>query len=99
MPIICQPCSSSWVQRERITWHKIRAAETVVHYLLATVPQLITSPAESMGPCDFHLFRLLKKHQASKKFATDTNIKQAITSWLQTPETDFFYARIQVLKP
>jgi hypothetical protein len=63
------------VQRRRITWHKIRAAERVVHYLLATTPQLITGPLGSMGPSDFHLFRLLKKHQASKKFAADTNMK------------------------
>jgi len=87
------------VQRCRITWHNIRAAERVVHYLLATVPQLITSPLGSMGPIDFHLFRLLKKHKASKNFATDTNMKQAVPSWLQTPETDFFYARTQVLMP
>ena len=99
LPITCQPCASSWVQRGRITWHKIRTAERVVHYLLATAPQLITSPIGSMGPIDFHLFRLLKKHQASKKLAIDTNIKQAVISWLQTPETDFFYARIQVLMP
>ena len=57
----------------------------------------ITGPLGSMGPSDFRLFRLLKKHQASKKFATDTNMKQAVTSWLQTPETDFFYARTQTL--
>jgi len=86
-----------WVQRHRITWHNIRAAERVVHYLLAIVPQLITGPLGSIGPSDFHLFTLLKKNQASKKFVTDTNMKQAVTSWLQTPETDFFYARTQVL--
>lgn len=31
-----------------------------------------------MGPSDFQLFRLLKKHLAHKKFETDADMKQAV---------------------
>jgi hypothetical protein len=33
----------------------------------------------------------LKKHLDDKQFATDANMQQAVTSWLQTLDTDFFY--------
>ena len=32
---------------------------------------------------DFQLFEPLKKHLAGKQFATDDQVKQAVTSWLQ----------------
>jgi hypothetical protein len=37
-----------------------------------------------MGPSDFHLPEPLEKHQAGKKFATGTDVKIAVTSWLKT---------------
>ena len=36
----------------------------------------------------------LKNHLARKRFATDTDVKQAVTSWLQTYDNDFFYSGI-----
>ena len=33
----------------------------------------------------------------SKQFATHDDMKQAVTSWLETLDTDFFYAGIQAL--
>jgi len=48
----------------------------------------LTSPVSSVGPCDFCLFEPRKKHLASKKFATDADVKQAVT-WLQTFDKDF----------
>jgi hypothetical protein len=48
-----------------------------------------------MEPTDFHLFGLLKKHLAGKQFATDANVKQAVTSRLQLLDTNFFYTGIQ----
>ena len=45
------------------------------------------------------IFGLLKKHLAGKRFATDADVKQVITSWLQTLDTDFLYAGIQALAP
>jgi len=65
LPITCQPCASSWVQRGRITWHKRKGGPLPPSHSSTTYH----SPIGSMGPSDFHLFRPLKKHQASKKFA------------------------------
>jgi hypothetical protein len=48
---------------------------------------------------NFHIFGPLKKHLAGKQSATDTNMKQAVTSWLQTLDNDLCYAGIQVLMP
>lgn len=43
-----------------------------------------------IAPRHLLLFKTLQKCLA-KKFATSTDMKQAITSWLQTPHTDFFH--------
>jgi hypothetical protein len=53
----------------------------------------------NLAPIDFHFFVLQKKHLAGKWSATDSDVKQAVTSWLQTRDTDSFYARIQALVP
>jgi hypothetical protein len=39
----------------------------------------------------------LKKHLGGRRFATDGEVQQAVMSWLQALDTDFFYARIDVL--
>jgi len=41
--------------------------------------------------------RSLKKRLAGKRFASDTNVKQAVSSCQQTLDTDFFRASIQAL--
>jgi len=46
---------------------------------------------------DFCLYVPLKKHLACKQFATNADVKQAVTFWLQTPDTSFFCAQIQAL--
>lgn len=38
------------------------------------------SPYSHLAPSDFHLSGLLKKHLDGKIFATDANMKQAVTS-------------------
>lgn len=38
-----------------------------------------------------------KKTLTGKLFATDTDVKLAVTSWLQTNEIDFCYVRIYAL--
>jgi len=65
---------------------------TVIHNL--PVVAHVSSPIRSMLPSDFNLFGPLKKHLAGKRFATDANVKQAVTSWLSTPNTYFFYTGI-----
>jgi hypothetical protein len=46
---------------------------------------------------DFWLCVPLKQHMACKWFATNADVKQAVTFWLQTPDTSFFCAKIQAL--
>jgi hypothetical protein len=45
-----------------------------------------------LAPSDFHLFGPSKKHLGGRRFATDGEVQQAVMSWLQALETDFFYA-------
>jgi hypothetical protein len=52
-----------------------------------------------MGLCDFHHLWPLKDHLAVKWLPTDADTKPAVTSSLLTPDTDIFYARIEVLLP
>jgi hypothetical protein len=70
---------------------------TVNHNLPVVAP--VPSPIRSMLPSDFNLFGPLKKHLAGMRFATDADVKQAITSWLSTLNTYFSYAGIQALVP
>jgi hypothetical protein len=35
----------------------------------------------------------INKHLAGKQFATDTDVKQAVTSWLQTLDNDLHCTR------
>ena len=55
----------------------------VAHNLLAALPQLVTGLVSSMGFIDFHLFGPLKMYPINKQFVTDTNTKQAVTSWVE----------------
>jgi len=43
------------------------------------------------------LYEPIKRQMAGKYFATDPDVKQAVTSWLQTLNTSFFYARMYSL--
>jgi predicted lipase len=38
-----------------------------------------------------------KHHQADKKLATHADVKETVTSWLQTLVNDFFHIVIQAL--
>jgi hypothetical protein len=50
-----------------------------------------------LAPSDFHLFEPFKKHLDGRRFATDGEVQQAVMSWLQALDTDFFYAGIDAL--
>jgi hypothetical protein len=52
-----------------------------------------------MEPSDFQLFGPLMKCLAVKQFATDANVKQAVTFWPQTLDTGVSNAGIQALVP
>jgi hypothetical protein len=53
----------------------------------------------SLVPSDFYLFGLFKKPFSGKTFATDANMKQAVTSWLRKLDTDLHYTKMQALLP
>jgi len=63
--------------------------------LPSVASQPFTSPVGSRGPSNFDLFGTLTKHLAGKPFTTDTDVKEAVTSWLRTFDIDFFYAGYQ----
>jgi transposase len=50
-----------------------------------------------LAPSDFHLFGPLKKHLGGRRFTTDSEVQQAVMSWLQDFDTYFFYAGIDAL--
>jgi hypothetical protein len=48
-------------------------------------------------PCDSRLFGPHNKKLADKRFVTDADVKQVVTSWLQTLDTDLFYDGVRAL--
>ena len=46
---------------------------------------------------DHPLFGPHNKKLAGKRFVTDADVKQVVTSWLQTLDTDTFYAGVGTL--
>jgi len=56
--------------------------------------RLWVTPTTVLG--DFHPFGHVKKHLADKWLSANANVKQALTSWLQTFEP-LFSAGIQAL--
>jgi len=64
------------------------------------VGRLLTTPlSPDIAPSDFKFLILPTKPLIGKQFATDADVKQAVTSWLQIYENDFFYNGTQVLVP
>jgi hypothetical protein len=52
-----------------------------------------------MRTSGFHLFVPLKKKMAEKRFAGEASVKKSVISWLETLDSDFFYATLQDLAP
>ena len=71
----------------------------VCHNLPAVVLQLVTRPGCSVAPSNFYFFVPLKKYLGGKQFALNTDLKEAVTCWLETLDTDFCYTGIQGLVP
>jgi hypothetical protein len=86
-------------QQRDVTGHKKETVGRVVHNLLALAPQLFTSQLGIWDPLISYYFKLHKNHVVVERCEADTNMKQSVTSWLQTFDTDFFYTGIQALVP
>jgi len=82
-----------------ITGDEINTVWTVVHKL----PSIVLLPAQSlvgsMEATNCLPFWPSKKHLPGKWLATDDNLQQALTSWLQTFDTSFLYVTIHALVP
>ena len=63
------------------------------------IQKLLAHPfcSHNVAPSDMDPFGSLTKNLAGKRFVTDANVKQAVTSWLQKLNTSSFHARIQAL--
>ena len=48
---------------------------------------------------DFNHFEPPKKQLVASRFVTNADVKQAVTTWLQTLDTDFLCAGIQAMMP
>ena len=83
-----------------ITEHEIRTEERVVHNLQAAISTVTCHKSSWQYQAQWLPFLwTLKKHTVRTKFTSNTDMKQAVTSWLQTLDTCFFSAKIRVLVP
>jgi hypothetical protein len=51
------------------------------------------------GPVICTSWNPLKSTKPGNRFATDADVKQVVTPWIQTHETDLFYAGIKAMGP
>jgi len=53
-----------------------------------------SSKTPDLAHKDVHPFRIFKRHLVGKGFATDADLRQAVSSWSHMLKSDFFYAGI-----
>ena len=46
-----------------------------------------------LAPSDYFLFRVMKKFLRAKRFSSDEEVKEAVTTWLEEQSKDFFFSR------
>jgi hypothetical protein len=69
--------------------------ELLRHYNWEVLDHSPYSP--DLAPSNFHLFGPLKKHLGRRRFATKGEVQQAVMSWLQALDTNFFCAGTDAL--
>jgi len=47
-----------------------------------------------LAPCDYFLFRHLKKHLRGRRFSSDTDVQADVTSWLEGKDSGFYLAEM-----
>lgn len=50
-----------------------------------------------LAPCDYYLFRLLKRHLRGRRFQTRQALEAAVNDWLETREEDLYSRGLQEL--
>jgi hypothetical protein len=71
------------------------SSELLWHYNWEVLDHPPCSPDLALS--DFHLFGPLKNHLGGRQFATNSEVQQAVMSWLQALDADFFCAGIDAL--
>ena len=82
-----------------ITINEIRIVVRVCHNLPTVLLQPVASLGCSVATSNLCFFVSLKTYLCGKQFAINTDLKQAVTCWLQTLGTDFCCTGIQTLVP
>jgi hypothetical protein len=77
----------------------MNAVQTFTAYRTSLTSHEVLELGTRMNTRNHHLNGPHKKYLAGKEFAADTDMKQAVTSCLQTLGTVFLYTGIQVLVP
>ena len=44
-----------------------------------------------LAPSDYFLFRVMKKFLRGKRFSSDEEVKEAVTTWFEEQTKDFFF--------
>ena len=98
---ICSGCNGFGVTRYVIHITTFRSLGPTLSTTALRLEGYMDHPLNSpdLAPSDFQLSRPLKKHLARKCFAIDADVKQPVTSRLQTLDTDRFYTTMQALLP
>ena len=47
-----------------------------------------------LAPSDYFLFRVMKKFLRDKRFSSDEEVKEAVTTWFEEQSKDFFFPGI-----
>ena len=51
-----------------------------------------------LAPSDYFLFRVMKKFLRGKRFSSDEEVKEAVTTWFEEQSKDFFSRGIKSLQ-
>ena len=46
-----------------------------------------------LAPSDYFLFRVMKKFLRGKRFSSDEEVKETVTTWFEEQSEDFFFSR------
>lgn len=50
-----------------------------------------------LAPSDYFLFRVMKKFLRGKRFSSDEEVKEAVTTWFEEQSKDFFFRGVNVV--
>jgi len=81
------------MERVLNAWGRIISPNILKYGYLTSVIKIIKS-ASCMVPRNLHLFGPINKNIHGKRLATEADVQEAVTSWLQAFDSDVFYTGI-----